>query len=342
MAKLTAAGLALPVAAAFLGRRPRWGAAVPAAAAALLIAAPWVALNLHLYGQILPSDATRQLLGAVFPSRPGAAALAASLKNAFTTFWAGEPHRELPVPELTTSLMALWLAAAAVGAWRLRRPPRVFGLLLLAVVGEIGWAIATLSFSGVGGAIPGRYLYPAAPAICVLAAAGIGEVLRNASLQVVAFGLYSAAAAINLGGLPLGFTGLPAPDRTAPSPGSTAYAVSAAAGFAGVTVAADRVLADSTQGCIWIHLSAVNRSGGPVDWWPVLYLHVGGSKHAVESSYGRSTAFPDTLDPGERVTGWVEAPVSPAELRRPVDAYMVDIAADGYRRVGEVKLVLAA
>lgn len=338
-AKLTAAGLALPVAAAFLwpaetALHLRLARGAVAAVAAALVVAPWLALNLHLYGHLLPSQAGHDLLGAVFPPRFDLGFLLESARNAFATFWAGEPYREVPLHQLTTYLMAAWLAVAAAGVWRLRHSCPLLGFAVLAGVAEVAWAFGTLSFAGVGGLTPGRYLYPCAAAVCALLAVGFLEVVHWQPARVAAIGLFAAGAAVNVSGFLLGFTGMPQQRPGMPAAGLPSYAVAARADYAGVTVAADRLVADAPQQCIWIHIQAVNGSGGPVDWWPVLYVR------GIAGVYGDSSPFPDTLATGQQVAGWVKVPVPPSALAWPVKAQMVDIAANGYRDLGGLTLVL--
>lgn len=346
LTKLTTVGLALPLLAAFLWPR-RVAAGAVAVAAAVVVLAPWLAWNGHLYGHVLPSAATRSLLGEIFqPATLDAGYLAASLRNGFATFWAGEPYREVPLHQLTTYLMALWCLVGAVGLGlllRRRRGPALslLGLAALACIGELAWAMLTLSVSGIGGWMPGRYLFPAVATAVVIVVGGSFALLRTQAARAVLFGAFTLAAAVNTGGFLLGFTGYPLELRTGPAPGSSVYAVRAASGFAGVSVSADLLAADPVNQCLWVHLVARNGTPGTVEWWPVLYLKLPGHD-SVEGQYGGSTAFPESFAAGATASGWAKVRIPPAELRwpEPVTAEMVDIAVDGYRRLGDLELQL--
>lgn len=345
--KLTTAGLALPVVVAFLWpyARPRAGLVTAGVAAAVF--APWLVLNLHLYGELLPSAATRALIGAIFePASPAAGYLAGSLRNGFATFWAGEPYREVPLHQLTTYLMAVWCLLAVVGLALLlqrRREPWVPALVLtaLACIGELLGTVLTLSVSGVGGWLPGRYLFPALAAAVVIVVGGSFVVLRGALPRAAFFGALTVAAGVNVGGFLLGFTGYPLEQRTGPAAASTFHQVQARASYAGVVVTADRLAADPVHQCLWVHISAHNGTAGPVEWWPVLYVRLPG-RESVEGQYGGSSPFPDSFAAGTTVSGWAKVRIPPSELRWPetVTAAMVDIAADGYRHLGDLELQL--
>jgi 4-amino-4-deoxy-L-arabinose transferase-like glycosyltransferase len=347
LTKLTTVGLALPLAAAFCWPlRIRRGAVT--AAVAGLVLAPWLAWNEHLYGHLLPSAATRALLGQIFqPAALDAGYLAASLRNAFATFWAGEPYREVPLHQLTTYLMAFWCLLGAVGLallLRRRAAPRfaALGLTALACAGELVWGVLTLRISGIGGWLPGRYLFPALVAAVVIVVGGSLAVLRAEWARGLLFGAFTFAAAVNVGGFLLGFTGFPVESRTGPAPSATVYAIHSVAAYAGVLVTADRLAADPLNQCLWIHITAHNGGASAAEWWPVLYVTLPG-RSAVEGEYGGSTAFPDALGSGVTVNGWAKVPIAPSELRwpEPVTAQMVDIAVNGYREVGELELQLA-
>ena len=113
MTKLTAVGLVPLVAVAFLwpGRQPlrsRVAFGAVAAALAAAVVAPWLLFNLHVYGEPVPSHATRALLGSVFsPAAATASYLRASGRNAIDEFVAGEPFAVVPLTRLL-----VWFAEA--------------------------------------------------------------------------------------------------------------------------------------------------------------------------------------------------------------------------------------
>ncbi|HEX6489654.1 MAG TPA: hypothetical protein VF137_12385 [Candidatus Dormibacteraeota bacterium] len=356
LTKLTTTGLALPLLAAFawpsirarkLVRRDLLNGCV-AAGIAVIVVVPWLVLNLHLYGHVLPSAASRNLIGAIFPTVvPSPGFVLSSLRNGFATFWAGEPYREVPLHQLTTYLMAAWCAVALYTIWRIyRRDPRGFvttavGLALLATAGEVMWSLVTLEVSGVGGHIPGRYLFPALAAIVVLCVGGLLEVVRTQAVRAAVFGLLVAGAAVNVGGFLLGFNGYPVVHRTGPSAASSYHLVRGQGDFFGARVTVDELAADPSNGSLWFHLTVVNTSDGPIEWWPVLYVTLPGGQ-SQEGQYSGSTQFPDSIAAGQSTSGWAKVPIQPFQLNwpTPMQAELVDIAADGYRHLGDLQLKL--
>ena len=356
LAKLTAVGLALPLGAALLWtavRRDRpWPrqalAAAVAGGVAAAVVGPWLLLNVHLYGDPLPALATRRLLGVIFPPHPlSPGYVKDSLFHAFSTFWTGEPHDSVPLHRLVTYSMGLWFPLAGYGVVRqhLKRGGLPGSALLwlgvLAGVGELAWAVVTLQISGIGGQTPGRYLYPAVAPTVVAWMGGFFEAIEVLPLRALGLALFGAFSIVNVGGYLAGHTGFPAEQRAGPGRSAVIQPVRGSGAFGGFEVTADRVAYDSVDAVVWVHLTAVNRSGGPADWWPVVYLALPGRGY-VQADYARSSPFPETLADGEQVTGWSRLDTSPdgVDWHSPLRAKLVDVAIDGYRHVGVVPLVL--
>jgi 4-amino-4-deoxy-L-arabinose transferase-like glycosyltransferase len=164
LTKLTAVGLMPLVAIAFLwpGPQPlrsRIANGAIAAAVSALVVSPWLIFNLHTYAQLLPSRATRAMLGAAFgPPTVNAGYVIGSAKNAVGEFVAGEPYGVIPFTKQLHWLEGVFAVLAAIGLWRGRSRLRLEYLLVLGVTADFAWVLVTPYLSGVGGLMPGRYL----------------------------------------------------------------------------------------------------------------------------------------------------------------------------------------
>ena len=343
MTKLTAVGLAPLAAAGFLWPgvqtlRTRVAFGMIAAAVAAAVIAPWLVFNLNAYGQPLPSHATRELLGAAFGAPPKTAGyLLASARNAFDEFVAGEPFAIVPLTRLLVWLAEAVLLLAAIGLWISRKRLRLEWLLLVGIGGDCLWVLGTPFLSGVGGLMPGRYLYPVAAAVLVVVAAGLVALPRMLARGVAAAG--GAAALVALILLVSSQSGLQLHAHAAPQP-ETGTAVQAQARAAGLDVVADRVWITDGGQTVWIHVTLTDLGSQPVDL-PALPLVSTAPGRSFFGDYPSSTVHLERLDPGESESGWMcftRAERSPITTLRVI---YYPISSDGYATIESLSLVVA-
>lgn len=344
LTKLTAVSLAPLLALALLwpDRRSPWrriSAAAVATLGCLAVVAPWLALNLHIYGQPVPTRATRALLGAVFlPPEHGLRYLLRSLKNVLAAFWVGEPYTVMPFTRQLAWLSFLWMAVAAAGlglAWWRRRAGRLVWLLGLGVLGGVAWTLATPYLSGIGGLMPGRYLYPDAAAALALVVLGTAELPRLARLGLPAAGGAAATAALLL--LATGHPGQVAGIEPVPAADAGAR-VSGQAAFAGVILRADRVAVSADRRVLWVHVVVHNQAPTAAEWNPTPSATAGGGE-TLSGDYAGSTPLPERLDPKAAVAGWIRlSRGSPVSSLHPLRLVFPDVAARGYLQLAYVTL----
>lgn len=343
MTKLTAVGLAPLVAAAFL-----WPNAQPlrsrvthgaiAAALAAIVVAPWLLFNLHTFGQPIPSHATRAVLGAAFgpPStRPGY--LQESARNAFDEFVAGEPFALVPLTRLLVWFAEACVLLAAAGLWISRRRLRLEWLLLLGVGADFLWVLGTPYLSGIGGLMPGRYLYPAAAASIVLVAVGIDALPLMLIRLVAAMGGAGALLALSL--LVAGQFGMVVHHQAMPQPGA-GITVNSQSDVAGFDVVADRLWVTEGGRKIWVHVTVTNLAQHPADF-PAMPTAAANSGAALWGDYRDSTPFPERLRPGQTESGWLLFSRAEGSPVTQVALTYSPITTDGYATTRTLSLVVA-
>lgn len=342
LTKLTTVGLVPLVAAAFLWPRAqplrsRVAHGAMAAVVATVIVAPWLLFNMHMYGQPVPSHATRNLLGAVFtPPSATASYLRASARQVVDEFIAGEPFAINPLTRLLVWFAEGCLLLAAIGLWISRRRLRLEWLLLLGGAADVVWVVATPYLSGVGGLMPGRYLYPAAAAALVLVAAGLEALPRVMSRVVAAVGGTGALLALVL--LVTSQFGLAVQHQALPRP-NAGNAVHAQADVGGLDVVADRFWMEDGGRMIWVHVTVSNRAQHPADF-PATPFATTASGAWLPADYSSSTAFAERLRPGESQSGWLL-------FTRPDNSPLTKIlltyspvSTDGFSTIGTLSLVV--
>jgi hypothetical protein len=343
MTKLTTVGLGPLVAFAFLWpgaqplrRRVMLGAI--AAAVSAVIVAPWLLFNLHTYGQPLPSHATRALLGSVFgPPEVTVNYLRGSARQVFDEFIVGEPFAIMPLTRLLVWFAEGCLVLAAIGLWRSRRRLRLEWLLLLGGAADALWVVGTPFLSGVGGLMPGRYLYPDAAAAIVLVAAGI-VALPVLITRVVAF-VGGAGALLALGLLVSGPFGLVLQHQPVPKP-SAGIAVHAQGEAAGLDVVADRVLLQDGGRKIWVHVTVTNRAPRAADF-PATPAATTAADAWLWGDYSDGTAFLERLQPGESESGWLLYTRPNSSPLKQIHLTYTPISTDGYATIETLSLVVA-
>ncbi len=348
LTKLTAAGLLIGLVAAFLwplvARRATLveclRPAVVAATATALLVAPWLALNVAVYGHPLAAREADTLLGAYFgPPSVSVHRVAASFKNGFATFWTGEPWDTMPIVRPLSGLGLLGCLVAVVGIQRIVRMPgsRATAAVVTAIaVGTGVWAFTAMLLSHIGGLLPGRYVYPAVVAIAVVLVQGVAAALAGRARYAAIAGLavYLAIAIADLGGYAAGFT---AAGHPAPVAAPAGRPVASTSSVGQVTMSVDRVAAVPAERRLFVHVSVSNRGDSSVEWSPVAMAYFPGSPGPVSAVYAEGTPQPEILAPGAAVEGWAVFEQVPVDgLSRPFRFGYLGVAAGDYRVYGDL------
>jgi hypothetical protein len=332
LVKLTLLGLAPAVALALLW--PATGASwrrrvlliALTGAVTFLCLCIWFAINLHLYGVPVPSARTNRL-SIVPPMAFDVRYVPFSLAFFVASYWSGEPLGALPFAAAFVVLGSLVVMIAAVGLIRQRTSGGAVLVALAAIAGMLAVALllpATAAFQFAG---PGRYEYPALPAIAALTAAGMTAALARAFARRALAAMYGAAAAVILVAGALGAGAEPTP-TSIDAPPSGATAAGSTATLQQVTIAVDQV---AHRNGTWIHVTATNSGPDEAEWNPAPVIA------GVTADYARSMQLPGDIDPGQSVAGWIFIPIE----TRPGQSVAVrfrDVAVDGYRTVEDVVL----
>ena len=182
LVKLTLLGLAPAVAVAMLwpggGVTPRRRVVllVLAGAVAALCLGIWFVINLQLYGVPVPSARTNRL-SIIPPMSFDLRYIPFDLAFFVVSYWSGEPLGALPLAAGFVMLGSLIAVIAIVGLVRQRVSGSPVYVALAAIAGMLAVALllpATAAFQFAG---PGRYEYPALPAIAALLAIGLTAAL---------------------------------------------------------------------------------------------------------------------------------------------------------------------
>lgn len=342
MTKLTAVGLVPLVAAAFLwpGVQPlraRLVSGAIAGAIALAAVTPWLLFNFHMYHQPVPSHATRAVLGAAFPPPSHTLSyLRGSARNALDEFVAGEPFAINPFTRVLIWLTEAFALVVAAGLFISRKRLRLEWLLLLGGAADVVWVLGTPYLSGIGGLMPGRYLYPIAAAGLVIVAVGIDALPSLISRLVAAGGAAGALLAIVL--LVGSHFGQTPQLRAVPRP-TTGTSVQVRGDVAGLDVFADRVLVANSGHSIWVHVTVTDRSQNPADFPPMPAATANGTW--LNGDYSDSTAFPERLQPGESASGWLLFTRAGKSHVTQIVLMYTPISTDGYATIQTLTLVVA-
>lgn len=297
-------------------------------AVAALCLGIWLAINLHLYGVPVPSARTNRL--SIIPPMPfDPRYVPFDLAFLVVSYWSGEPLGALPYAAGFVVLGSLIALIAAAGLLRQRVGGGPAFVALAAIAGMLAVALllpATAAFQFAG---PGRYEYPALPAIAALMAIGLTAALARAFARRALAAMYAIAAT---GILVAGALGVAA--ETTPTgpdvPPAGAVPVSSSGAFQGVAITVDRVAFENGT---WIHVTATNSRSDEVEWNPAPIVA------GVAADYARSTHLPGDIGPGETVSGWIYAPVDTRSVQS-LEVRFRDVAVDDYRTVGDVVIQL--
>lgn len=338
LTKTSAAGIAPALAIALLQSRRDGGVrpALVAAAVAGACVVPWLVSNVVIYGEVITTR--EQLAMAAFPARTAALDFwSVSTLHAFVTFWTGDPFLSLP-GAVALAVLAAFISALALGgllrAWR--RHPSHLSLRDLGVLAAAGAGAALASVSSPVLAAfnaPGRLAYVGLAAAMALVAAGLWVEVPSVPLR---WGTISTFAAIALAGLSLtvynGF--LPPPQAGLPAV-TAQSALSASGMFADLDVSLMSCGVDA-NGDRLVLIRFYNLGGAPVEWTQTAEL-LDGAGHVTTSDYDRSTPLPLAFAPGHSYDGWLFFPPPGRQLAAPV-IHFRDLAADGYRTIGDLSI----
>ncbi len=339
LVKLTLLGLAPAVAAAILwpARGPSLSRRVGLLMVTGLVVAAclgiWFAINLHLYGVPVPSARTNRL-SIVPPMSFDLRYVPFSMAFFVVSYWSGEPLGALPYAAgfvVLGSLVTLIAVAGLIKRWNLGGP----GLVgIVAIVGMLAVALllpATAAFQFAG---PGRYEYPALPAVAALTAMGVTALLARAFAWRSLAGLYGVGAAAILTGGALGLAAEPSPAGSGmPPSGATLVTTQASAQRGAFSVSVDSVALDPVGRATWVHVTATNAGSQEAEWSPAPVVD------GVTADYARSTQLPGDLEPGESASGWIYVPLE-AHRGDTLTLRFRDVAQDSYASVGDIALQL--
>jgi hypothetical protein len=261
------------------------------------------------------------------------------------TYWTGEPWGILPLAAPFAVLGALIALMAPVGVVKLLRsePARAsggFGVAILAAIGMIAISPLLAALAGFEFVAPGRYAYPALPALAAIFAIGITTVATRVFAQKAVGGLYALAAIGILGAGAAGLPPAPQPGQGTPAAEARMADVNAAGEFGGVSINVSRVAFDLGAKATWVEV-AVTNSGREEAEWTVPPVASQGRTSAI-GDYLMSTHLPGDLDPGQTVTGWLFVPLDPARMHGgELRLHFSDVAVNGYRTIGDIDLVVA-
>jgi hypothetical protein len=314
------------------------------------VVSPWLVTNLVRFGSLtqLSAEAT---WWPVPPPTADPSFWALSTLKMVSTFLVDVPYGVLPsAPWLTIALsatLALSVIGAvlavfsAVGLWRAARDPKspvsrpTLALLGTATAGITGAAILTPLLVQLGVLVPGRYLYPALPAIAALLVAGLVVELRPAATRAAVASLAVLSMVVLAVFLAQPMSGPQGPGIPV---GVASHARSDQGSLGPLTVSVEECAADPSTG-IWVQVKAVNSGSGRVDWMPAPVVSANGAILAT-SDYRRSTQVPGTLEAAESVTGWLwlgdQATLGGT---RSATLTFPGVAYDSYHQVGDLQVM---
>jgi len=340
-----APGLALamlwPVSGASWPRRFAQTVAAAAVAAACLL--PWFLINSHVYGAFLPYVHTDRLAGSL-PTPFTPPFVLVDVAVFFLSFWSGEPLGSVPLAGpfvVVCGLVALVAAAGLIGLLR-RRPLAVpAGPLVVAsvaVCGLVGITLLLPAGAGFEFTGPGRYAYPALPAIAALTGLGIHSAIPNPVARRAFTAFYGLAAVVVLAAVAAGLPNDKQPGSGAPPADARIEAVSATNNLGGTVIRIDGVALDDAAKGTWIRVTVANSGSDEAEWTVAPVVSVGDL--VAVGDYLRSTHLPGDVDSGQTVTGWLFVPLDPVNLHvgQLLHVRFPDVAIDGYRTVGDVDL----
>jgi hypothetical protein len=319
-----------------------------AVSAAIVI--PWLVTNLVRFGSVSQLSAEATWWPVPPPTAdPGFWAL--STVKMVSTFLVDVPYGVLPsapwltialAGTLTLSLIGAVVAVfAAVGLWRAARNSAspiarpTLAILATATAGITVAAVLIPLFVQLAVLVPGRYLYPALPAIAALLVTGLVVELKPVASQA-AVALLTALSLVVLAVF------LAQPMSGPQGPGhpvnDQSQVRSDQGSFGPLMVMVEACASDSSTG-VWVQVKAVNAGPGSVDWMPAPVVSARGAILAT-SDYRRSTQLPGTLQADQAVTGWLWLG-DPGALSgtRSAALSFPGVAIDSYHQIGDLQVM---
>jgi hypothetical protein len=315
-----------------------------------VVVSPWLVTNLVRFGSLTQLSAEAKWWPVPPPSADPAFWALSTLKMV-STFLVDVPYGVLPSAPWLTIALAATLALSVIGAvlavfsavglWRAARDPAsmifhpALAVLATATAGITVAAILTPLLVQLGVLVPGRYLYPALPAIAALLVAGLVVELKPAVTRA-AVTLLAALSVVVLAVF------LAQPMSGPQGPGHPVVASSQLrsdqGSFGPLTVTVDECAVVPTTG-IWVQVTAVNSGSARLDWMPAPVVSANGAILAT-SDYRRSTQLPGTLEAAQSVTGWLwlgdQATLGGA---RSATLTFPGVAYDSYHQVGDLQVM---
>jgi hypothetical protein len=242
---------------------------------------------------------------------------------------------------LALSVIGAVLAVfSSVGLWRVARDPKspirrpILAVLATATAGITVAAILTPLLVQLGVLVPGRYLYPALPAIAALLVAGLVVELKPA-VTGASVALLAVLSVVVLAA----FLAQPMSGPQGPGhPVNASVQARSDQGAFGPFAVYVLGCADDPSTGVWVKIFASNSSLGSADWMPAPIVSANGTILAT-SDYRRSTQLPGTLGPGQPVTGWLWlGDFMTLGGRQKVTLSFPGVALDSYHRVGDLNV----
>ena len=314
------------------------------------IVIPWLLINLVRFGSMSQLSAEATWWPVPPPTGdPGFWAL--SSVKMVSTFLVDVPYGVMPLAPWLTIALAATLALsligavvavfAAVGLWRAARNSAspisrsTLAILASATAGITVAAILVPVFVQLAVLVPGRYLYPALPAISVLLVTGLVVELKPLASQAAVAVLTTLSIVALAVFLAQPLSGAQGPGHPVNDPSRLR---SDQGSFGPLTLTVEQCAGDSSTG-VWVQVTAVNAGPGSVDWMPAPVVSAQGAILAT-SDYRRSTQLPGTLQAGQSVTGWLwlgEAGVLRGTRSAPLT--FPDVAFDSYHQIGDLQVM---
>jgi hypothetical protein len=315
-----------------------------------VIVTAWLLTNVVRFGTATRLNST----AAWWPAPPPTADptfWALSTIRLFSSFPVDVPYGVLPsAPWLGIALAATLLLSvigallavfAAVGLWRAARARQsniskpTLAVLGTATAGITAAAVVSPLLIHVAIQVPGRYLYPALPAIAALLVAGLVVELKPAVTQAAVASLAVLSVVVLAVFLAQPLSGPQGPGHPV---GAASQLRSDQGSFGPLTVTVEECAGDRSTGT-WVQVTAVNSSDGPLDWMPAPVVSANGTILAT-SDYRRSTQLPGTVVAGDSVTGWLWLG-DHATLggTRSATLTFPGVAYDSYHQVGDLQVV---
>jgi hypothetical protein len=314
------------------------------------VVSPWLVTNLVQFGSLtqLSAEAT---WWPVPPPTADPSFWALSTLKMVSTFLVDVPYGVLPSAPWLTIALAATLALSVIGAvlavfsaaglWRAARDSEspisrpTLAVLATATAGITVAAILTPLLVQLGVLVPGRYLYPALPAIAALLVAGLLVELKLAATKAAVAVLAVLSVVVLAVFLAQPMSGPQGPGHPADL---SAQLRSDQGSFGPLMLTVEGCASDPSTG-VWVLVTAVNSSSGPVDWMPAPVVSASGAILAT-SDYRRSTQLPGTLEAARSVTGWLWLGDAAAlSGKRNATLTFPGVAFDSYHQIGDLQVM---